>query len=167
MKKLFGALLLGVLAAALPSAAQAQAMDRYESHEFNIQFDVPASWHTEVSEDSEIPTLVSVSPEGSVVLVVLSYEGAEIGTEELLDEAVESLEIELEGEAREEDINGLHAWVAEATGNMEGDDVGMFIMAATYDENNYVAYVFSELDEFDRNAAVMNAILNSFAPLRD
>lgn len=167
MKKPFGALLLGVLAAVLPSAAQAQAMDRYESREFNISFDVPASWHTEASEDSEVPSLVSVSPDESVVLVVLSYQDAEIGTEELLDEAVEFLEIELEGEAREENINGLHAWVAAAGGSVEGEEVAMFIMAATYDENNYVAYIFTDVESIDQNADVMNAILDSFAPLRD
>lgn len=166
MKKPFGALFLGLLAAALPSAAQAQAMDRYESREFNIGFDVPAGWHTEVSADSEVPSLISMSPDESVVLVVLSYEDAEIGTEELLDEAVDFLEVELEGEAREEEINGLHAWVAAAGGNMEGVDVGMFIMAATHGENNYVAYIFTDVESIEQNADVMNAILDSFAPLR-
>jgi hypothetical protein len=38
-------------------------------------------------------------------------------------------------------------------------------MAATYDENNYIAYIFTPEAQFEANAEVMNEILDSFAPL--
>jgi hypothetical protein len=42
----------------------------------------------------------------------------------------------------------------------------MFIMAATYDDDNFVAYIFTDQAAFKKNAAVMNKILDSFAPLK-
>ena len=41
----------------------------------------------------------------------------------------------------------------------------MLIMAATYNEDNHVVYIFTEYSKFDNNAEVMNEILDSFTPL--
>lgn len=142
-----------------------QEWETYESKEYNIQFDVPAKWKTTHGIKKDIPYLESESPDGSVVLFVYVYEDSEISTEELFDKAVDDLDLDLEGEAEEEEINGLHAWVGEATGKIEGEKVGMFIMAATYDEFNYVAYIFTEEAKFEKNAKVMNKILDSFEPI--
>jgi hypothetical protein len=71
----------------------------------------------------------------------------------------------LKGEYAEEEINGLHAYVAEATGKIRGHNVGMFIMGATYGANNYVAYIFTDEDKFDKNAKIMNKTLDSFRPI--
>jgi len=55
--------------------------------------------------------------------------------------------------------------VGEGKGKIDGEKVGMFIMAATYNEDNHVVYIFTEYSKFDNNAEVMNQILDSFAPL--
>lgn len=143
----------------------AQEMDTYESKDFNIKFKVPAQWHTLVKSDKDVPYLESISPDEATYLFVYSYKDSKISTEELLDQQVTMLEMSLKGTKQEEEINGLHAWVAEATGKIQRMDVGMFIMAATYNENNYVAYIFTDESKFDVNSKMMNAILDSFEPL--
>lgn len=147
-----------------PSLVSAQAWETYENKDFAIQFQVPGKWKVETSTKNDVPMLEAESPDGSMYLFVYSYEDSSISTEELLDKAVDDLDFTVKGEAKQEDINGLDAWVAEATGRMDGLPVGLFIMAATYDDNNYVAYIFTEQKAFDRNAKVMNRILDSFKP---
>jgi hypothetical protein len=156
--------LAGLLA--LAPVASAQQWETYQGSAYNIQFDVPATWATTTGDHDGVPVLTSTSAEGTMALVVYVYKDSSVSTEELMDGAVDDLDLTLSGQATEEDINGLHAWVAEATGVIEGDEVGMFIMGATYDEDNYVAYVFTEAAKFRQNADVMNRILNSFRPIR-
>lgn len=156
--------ILGLLA--LAPAAWAQQWEAYEATGYNIQFDVPASWSTTTGEHDGVPILTSESTEGTMVLVVYLYKDSSISTEELMDNAVADLGVTLKGQAKEEEINGLHAWVAEATGTIDGAQVGMFIMGATYDDDNYVAYVFTEESKFTQNADTMNRILDSFRPIR-
>jgi predicted Zn-dependent protease len=160
MKKFFLIFLL------IATVAFAQSWEKYTSEEFNIQFEVPGTWQTTTDVESDIPFLEAVSPDETMVLMVYAYKNADISTKDLLSQAVNDLDMALTGEMNEEDINGLNAWVAEATGMINELKVGMFIMAATYDENNYVAYVFTEEKDFTKNSGVMNKILDSFKPLR-
>ncbi len=55
--------------------------------------------------------------------------------------------------------------VADATGNIEGVDMRVFIMAATYGPDNHVVYLITPEDLIDLNERVMNYILDSFTPL--
>lgn len=157
--------LVALLAIGAASDVRAQEWDTYTSEAFNIAFSIPAGWQTETQADEDVPSLVSQSPDGNIVLVVLAYEDEEIGTEALLDNAVDMLDIELEGEAEEQDLNGLHAWVAVAAGDVEGTDAGIVIMAATYEANNYIAYIFTPAEAFEEHVEIMGAIIDSFAPI--
>lgn len=159
-------LALGI-ALASPTAAQTDdgTWDTYSSAEFNVQFDVPAGWKVEHLRDSDVPGLIAYSEDRGITLVVLAYKDRSIGTEALLDEAVDLLDMDLAGEAAQEELNGFDAWIAEAEGFIDDVEVGLFILAATYDDNNYVAYIFTPIDGFDENAEVMNDILDSFSPL--
>ena len=161
----FGILVASMGAAAF-AASQGSSWERYENAAMNISFQVPGGWSTTAGSEDGVPMLTSLSPDESISLVVVAYKDEAIGTEELLDRAIEELDAELEGEAEELDINGLHAWMATGVGVIDGGDVGLVIMAATYDENNYVAYVFSDIDVFERNAELMGTIIGTFAPLR-
>lgn len=137
----------------------------FESEEHNVQFQIPAGWTTESSEMNGIPELVAESAEGTMAMYVFSYKDATISTDELFDQTVADLDFESKGDSWEENINGFMCVVGEGSGKIEGEKVGMFIMAATYNEDNHVAYIFTEYSKFDKNAEVMNQILDSFAPL--
>lgn len=99
-------------------------------------------------------------------LFIFVYKDASISTKDLLNNAVNDLGIALEGESAQENLNGMDAWVASATGMIEGAEIDMFIAAATYDENNYVAYVFTSAANAENNAATMNRIIDSLAPIK-
>ncbi len=167
MRRFVPAVVCLLVLAFAASPALAQQWESYSSEKHNIKFSVPGKWKTTSGTNPNgVPFLESESPDGSLYLMVYAYTDSSLSTEDLLDKAVDDLGLKLTGEANEEEINGLHAWVAEATGRIDGQPVGLFIMAATYDEHNYVAYVFTEQSKFDKNADVMNKILDSFAPIR-
>lgn len=158
--KLLLSLIIFISIKALP-----QEWDTFESKDFNIKFDVPADWTSAAYTESDIPYLESFSPDESMSLIVYAYKSMDISAVDLLRQAADDLGIALVGEANEKDINGLNAWITEATGILYEVNAGLFIMAATYEDNNYVAYVFSEESRFEKNADTMNKIINSFAPL--
>ena len=141
--------------------------ETFENKDFNIRFQVPGKWKTHTDTNKAgVPFLEAESPDGSLYLFVYAYKDASLSTDDLLDKAIADLGMKLKGDAQDEDINELQALVAEATGSIDGRPVGMFIMAATFEDDNYVAYVFTELAKFDKNTGVMNQILDSFAPIK-
>lgn len=167
MRKLGRAFVCLCVLTLVASPVLAQQWEWFSSEKHNIKFSVPGKWKTSSGTNANgVPFLESESSDGSLYLMVYAYKDSSLSTEDLLDKAVDDLGVKLTGEANEEEINGLHAWVGEATGRIEGQPVGLFIMAATLDEDNYVAYVFTEQSKFDKNAPVMNKILDSFTPLR-
>lgn len=167
MRNVVRALVCLVAVSVIASPALAQQWEWYSSDTYNIKFSVPGKWKTTAATNTNgVPYLESESPDGTLYLMVYAYTDSSLSTEDLLDKAVDDLDVKLTGEANEEEINGLHAWVAEATGRIDGQPVGLFIMAATYEDYNYVAYVFTEQKLFDKNADVMNRILDSFTPIR-
>lgn len=163
-RRMMAAMAVTIMVAGVSAAAQ--QWQTFEAKAFNAQFDLPGHWKTSTGDRKGVPYLESESSDGSLYLFVYVYSDSSISTEDLLDQAVEDLDLDLKGEAKREEINGMDAWVAEATGRMDGIDVGMFIMAATNGDHNYVAYVFTEASRFRRNSDVMNRILDSFRPLR-
>ncbi len=167
MSRILRVLLCLAVLAAVAAPAFAQQWETFSSEAYNVKFSVPGKWKTETTTNKAgVPVLEAESPDGSLYLMVYAYKDSSLSTEDLLDKAVDDLGVKLTGEAKEEDINGLNAWVAEATGRIDGHPVGLFIMAATYDDDNIVAYVFTDQKAFTKNAPVMNRILDSFAPLK-
>ena len=132
---------------------------------FNIQFKIPADWETETENDADVPSMISTSPDEDIVLVGYVYKDSDISTEELFDQAVEDLEMELEGEAEETEINGMLAWIGVGAGDIEGVEAGIAMMAATYKDNNYVVYIFTAADAFEDNADLMEENVTSFTPI--
>ena len=132
---------------------------------FNIQFKIPANWSTETDDDADVPSMISASPEEDIVLIGYVYKDSDISTEELLDQAVDGLNMDLEGEAEETEINGMLAWIGVGAGVIDDEVVGIIIMAATHKDNNYVVYIFTKADAFEDNFDLMEEIVTSFTPL--
>jgi len=165
MKKI---IILSALALLMSSCLFADVTwSTFQAEDFNIQFDIPDNWTTESKDDETVPTFFATNPKQDIALVLLIYKDESISTEELFDQAVDNLDMELEGEAEQTEINGLDAWLGVGAGVIEGETAGIVIMAATYDENNYVAYIFTEADAFEKRAEMMEQIINSFAPIEE
>lgn len=146
--------------------SSAQTWESYEAADYNVKFSIPAEWKTTTGSEGEVPFLESVSKDGEIYFFIFIYKDASISTEQLLDNAVKDLGIKLTGDAAQENLNGMDAWVASAVGMMDNIEVGMFITAATYDENNYVAYIFTPSEYSEKNSEVMNKIIDSIEPMK-
>lgn len=150
----------------LSGTVSAQQWETYEAADYNIKFSIPGNWKTSTGDQDGIPYLEGISADETMSLFIFMYKDASISTKDLLNNAVNDLGIALEGESAQENLNGMDAWVASAAGSIDGVEIHMFIAAATYDENNYVAYIFTSADNSEKNAATMNKILDSLAPLK-
>ncbi|MBN2412690.1 hypothetical protein JXQ31_13455 [candidate division KSB1 bacterium] len=139
----------------------------FQAKNFNIQFKVPEDWTTETDHDEDVPSLLSTSPDEDMALMVYAYKDSTLSTEELFDQAVENLNMELDGDAEETEINGMQAWLGGGAGKIDDQVVGIVIMAATYNENNYIVYIFTETDVFEDNTDLMEEIINSFSPIEE
>ncbi len=161
MKKLCRiAFSLLLLAGCTASYATAQAWDTYASEEFDIQFDVPSGWITEVDGD------ILISTGDGIVLVVAAVKDESISTQDLFKLQVESLDLEAEGEYEEiELLGGMLGIIGSGAGVIEGEVVGIILLAATLDENNYVAYIYALPEAFDEHQDTMVDIITSLAPL--
>ncbi|QOJ27402.1 MAG: hypothetical protein HRU80_00400 [Ignavibacteriales bacterium] len=150
----------------LTGASYSQEWETFEATEYNVKISLPPNWKTSTGSQDGIPYLEGISADETMSLFIFVYKDASISTQELLNNAVNDLGIALEGESAQENLNGMDAWVASATGVIEGAEIDMFIAAATYDENNYVAYVFTAAANAQKNVATMNKIIDSLAPLK-
>ncbi len=144
----------------------AQSWETFEAADYNIKISIPGNWKTDTGSQGDIPYLEATSPDQSMFLYIFVYKDASISTEELLDNAIDDLGIEMEGEANNENLNGMDAWVAVTAGLIDDMEVGIYITAATYNADNYVAYIFTPIEYFDKNAVVMNKIIDSLAPIK-
>ncbi len=137
----------------------------YTADEFNIQFDIPSNWEVEIDNDEDVPSLMASDPDGEIVFMTMAYKDVNITTEGLFDQAVESLDIAIDGEAEEGEHNGMDIWYGYGTSVIEHTRVAIIILAATYDENNYITYLFTELNKFDDNEEIMSRIFESYSPI--
>jgi hypothetical protein len=145
----------------------AQEMDTYEAKSFNLKFDIPQGWETKIDQDEDVPSLEADSPDGSISLMVLIYKDASILPEDLFKSTTESLALEIDGEYHQEETNDMPAFIGQGSAVIADMKVGIVLMTATYEENNYVIYIFTEYSSFNSNVEIMNKILDSFAPLDD
>ena len=139
----------------------------YQSKEFNLQFDIPDHWQVETDDDAEVPSLMAHDEDSQIIMMVLAYKDESISTEDLFDQAVDNLDMEIEGEAEHGDHNGMDSWFGLGDGTIDDEKVGIVILAATYDENNYVVYIFTPADVYEDNVNIMDTIINSVAPLEE
>lgn len=144
----------------------AQSWETFEASDFNIKISIPSNWKTSTGNEDGIPYLEATSSDQSMFLFIFVYKDITISTEELLNNAINDLGISIEGEAANENLNGMDAWVAETVGIIDDMEVGLYITAATYDENNYVAYIFTPIEFFYKNSQVMNKIIDSLSPMK-
>ncbi|MFT5470275.1 MAG: hypothetical protein ACI8UO_005402 [Verrucomicrobiales bacterium] len=144
----------------LPSLSHAQKMEIIESEEFDIQFEIPTNWELEIEEDS-----VAAFGNG-IVFVITAVKDDSITTKELFEIQVETLEMESEGEVEEVELKGgIHGMLGGGAGVIDGDVVGLVLLAATLDENNYLAYIFAEPKKFERQKDLIFNVITSLAPL--
>lgn len=154
-----------VAPATVPNAlAQPGDWERYDNAGMNVGFSVPPDWIVTIEEEDGLPVLTATSPDESAAVVVYSFKEAGIQSEQLLDDAIADLEGQVEGVAQGRDINGLSAWVAEAQGVIDGEEVALVVMAANNGDDNHVAYGFSSIDSLDQNGETLRAVMASFAP---
>lgn len=145
----------------------AQEMDTYEAKSFNLKFDIPQGWETTIDQDEDVPSLEADSPDGTISLMVLVYKDDSIIPEDLFNSTTESLDIDIDGEYHQEETNDMLAFIGQGSTTIADEKVGIVLMTATYEENNYVIYIFTEYSSFNSNVDIMNKILDSFAPLDD
>lgn len=143
---------------ALP--ASAQEWITYESETFDLQFNLPAGWETEV--DGETLTATGAG----IVFVLTAVKDASISTAELFEIQVETLDMEADGEYEEIELRGgILGVLGSGAGVIEEEVVGMILLAATLDENNYLAYIFALPETFDYYQDTMVEVITSLAPL--
>lgn len=143
----------------------AQEMDTYEAKTFNLKFDIPQGWETKIDQDEDVPSLEADSPDGSISLMVLVYKDDSIMPEDLFNTTAEQLDIDIDGEYHQEETNDMLAFIGQGSATISDEQVGIVLMTATYEENNYVIYIFTDYSSFNSNVEIMNKILDSFAPL--
>jgi hypothetical protein len=158
-KPLFTLLLLAFLIGLAASPALAQSWVTYDSEKFDIQFAVPDYWSTDVDGD------LLVSEGDGVVFVLTAVKEGSISTEELFFIQVDNLDMDSEIEYEEVEMRGgMLGIIGSGAGTIEGQVVGVILLAATFDENNYLAYIFATPESFEAQEGVMVDVLTSLAP---
>jgi len=140
-------------------SANAQSWITYESEEFDLQFEIPGYWSTSVDDE----TIIS---EGDGIVFVLSaMKESSVSTYELFEIQVETLDMDAEGEYEEIDLEGgIHGIIGYGIADIEGEEGALILLAATLDENNYLAYIFCDPEYFEDNEDIMVDIITSLAP---
>lgn len=161
MKNSISLLLLAFLF--LTGASYSQEWDTYESGDYNFSISIPSDWKTSTGEEDGIPYLESISPDETLSLFIFVYKDETIGLQQLMDNAISDMGVGIVGEASPHNLNGLNALVAKAFGNINGVEIDMLVVTATFNENNYVAYTFTASDNYDKNSATMTKIINSLS----
>jgi hypothetical protein len=137
----------------------AQSWVTYDSEKFDIQFAVPDYWSTDVDGD------LLVSEGDGVVFVLTAVKEGSISTEELFFIQVDNLDMDSEIEYEEVEMRGgMLGIIGSGAGTIEGQVVGVILLAATFDENNYLAYIFATPESFEAQEGVMVDVLTSLAP---
>lgn len=140
--------------------ATAQGWSTYESEAFGLQFDLPDGWITQVDGD------MLVSTGDGIVMVVGAANDDSIDTYDLFAMMVENMGIEAEGEYEElEMAGGILGVLGTGVGDIEGETVGVVLLAATLDAANYFAYIYATPDAYEANVDTMIDIITSLAPL--
>lgn len=145
----------------------AQTMQTYSSPEYNIKFSVPSIWITSTGIENDVPFLESQSPEKQIDLFVFVYKDSKISTRELLYATIKEFDVTLNPDVvKHESLNGLDAYYGDFYGTWRGTKVGIIILAAKYEDNNYIAYIETDEKDFDKNGVLMDKIIDSFAPVK-
>ncbi len=131
-----------------------------ESEEFDVQFEVPANWETEAEGD----TVTSYG--NGIVFVLTAVKDDSISTEDLFYAQVDALDIDSEGEIDDIELRGgILGILGAGVGEIDGEVVGIMLLAATMDDNNYLAYIFAAPRKFERKADLIADVITSLAPL--
>lgn len=153
------AIFLSIFFGLLTVPASAQDWVTYESEAFDIQFDIPDCWETEIEDE-----MLTATGEG-IVFVLTAVKDESVSTKELFDIQVETMNMEAEGEYEEIELpGGILGVIGSGSGVIDGEVVGVILLAATLDDNNYLVYIFADPDAFEKNEAVMVDIITSLAP---
>ncbi|HMB90471.1 MAG TPA: hypothetical protein VKP65_06470 [Rhodothermales bacterium] len=140
--------------------AKAQGWSTYESEAFGLQFDLPDDWTTEVDGDMLVAT------GDGIVMVVGAANDDSIDTYDLFGMMVENMGFEAEGEYEElEMAGGILGVLGTGVGEVEGETVGVVLLAATLDAANYFAYIYATPEAYEANVDTMIDVITSLAPL--
>jgi hypothetical protein len=149
------------------AAADAQGWRTHESRDFGIRFQAPAAWTVRTDLDADPATITAASPDGSTRFVVMAFgpEGDEL--EDLFTGAFRELGSRRTGEAREVALEGMRAWMAEARGNIRGEETALWVMAARQRAVNahYLVHAATPAGRWEQDAALLRGMMESLATL--
>ena len=160
-KQLFGnrLYLILIFSAGVFFSTSAQSWTTYESEEFDLQFEIPDYWSTVVDDETVI------SEGDGIVFVLTAMKESSISTYELFEIQVETLDLDADGEFEEIDLEGgIHGIIGYGIADMDGEEGALILLAATLDENNYLAYIFCDPEYFEDNEDIMVDVITSLAP---
>jgi hypothetical protein len=99
-------------------------------------------------------------------MVVGAANDDSIDTYDLFGMMVENMGFEAEGEYEElEMAGGILGVLGTGVGDVEGETMGVVLLAATLDAANYFAYIYATPEAFEANVDTMIDIVTSLAPL--
>jgi predicted Zn-dependent protease len=179
MRRIFaGAPLALALAACAPTAgtsspapssaaAAAQEWPTHAALDFGIQFRTPAGWTIDTEPDADAPTLTATSPDGNARFVVMSFGPEGDALEDLLTDSFRYVGSQRTGEVREVALEGMRAWMAEARGNIEGVDTGLWVMAARQRDANehYLVFAATPAGRWAQDTDLLRRMMESLATL--
>ena len=131
-----------------------------ETSDGKVTFYLPSQWTVEENSPTRFSTLSEDKSMGTVLLI---FPNDQITSDELLGAALSDFDFEPEGEANEIQIGNIEGYITAARGNINGQDMLMYIMSAIEADGsgNYVIYIYTPTDQFDANSEVMTNILYS------
>jgi hypothetical protein len=153
--------------AALSSPADARGWRTHEARDLGIRFQAPEAWTVRTDLDADAPTLTATSPDGSARFVVMAFGPEGDALEDLLTDSFRELRSEQTGERREMALEGMRAWMAEGRGRIEGEDAGLWVMAARQRAVNehYLVYAAAPAGRWAQDAALLRRMMESLAAL--
>lgn len=149
------------------AAADAQEWRTHEARDFGIRFQTPAGWTIRTDPDADAPTLTAASPDGNARFVVMSFGPEGDALEDLLTDSFRYVGSQRTGEVREVALEGMRAWMAEARGNIEGVDTGLWVMAARQRDANehYLVFAATPAERWAQDTDLLRRMMESLATL--
>ncbi len=151
-----------------PAAPAAPSMESYASEASNVTFQIPTGWEVEPSEGTDgVDRLVATSPDGQVVMQVVSAATGRATHAGLLRRAMRETGVREWSSMRNETVNGLTARIAESEKDLNGTATAIVMMAAVDGQGHgTVAWLATPADRLAENRPTIERILDSFAPVK-
>lgn len=131
-----------------------------ESGDGRVQFSLPSKWTV---EENSATKFVTLSEDKTMGTNLVTFSNDQITSDELLAAALADFDFQPEGEANAIVLDGIEGYMSVAKGNINGQDMMMYIMSAVEPEGkgNYVIYIYTPTEMFEKNSPTLEKILHS------